>query len=251
MYSETLEIFYAIGGTKKVSLGTGGTFMIEPVHVTACQTRADALIDYLLSPIYGTRGFGTSSKGTRGLPDPIMYCAIDLSGYYILSDILNPAMANAQELTNRMNLLYARAGTVINQLKDGEMVLDGYEKDNKDGYTPISGDMFVTIYDEGKVLDGTALVVMNYRNVVAYSERAHGTTLDGTLTYTRDVDYKMYYADDSQSGTLRGNIRRLATGSIADGQVVAVDYKIWKVPLFRDYDDRAWGRIDGSLGRYE
>ena len=104
------------------------------------------------------------------------------------------------------------------------------------------------MYDEVVTLSGTALTDLAWRKVVPYSEDVKINVLDGTTTYTRDTYYKMYYFNDRTSGTNFGKIRRLASGSITDGQQVKVTYNVYKEHVFGIVDRQAMGQEDSNLG---
>ena len=84
-YCGTLDVVRVLGGTRRFSVGTHGTNMTDNPIIEDMIAKASAVIDYELSPIYGTQGFGTSASGTRGLPDIIKSITEDFAGYYLVS----------------------------------------------------------------------------------------------------------------------------------------------------------------------
>lgn len=242
MYSGTTNIIDILGGTKRITVGSG-TNMITTNTIEYMIQKADALIDGYLNNIYGTTGFGTSSSGTRGLPALIKSVSEDLASAYTIDSITVPVENSLVDYGTR---LQSRAMSTLEKILSGEIILTGYAP----GETaiPQGGDYDFTVYDEVKTMSGTSLINMAWQKIVPYSEKVMGTALDGTLTYTRNVDYKMYYWDDTDSGLNYGKIRRLSTGSITAGQDVKVTYNVYKDSVFGIRDARAMGQEDSGLG---
>ena len=243
-YSGTSDVINSIGGTKNINVGTAGTCDINTAYIETMITKADVLIDVHTDRIYGTNHFGTNQYGTRGVPSVIKSISEDLAGYYVLDSLSSDVQNKVSTFGSRLK---DRAMELLNQIAIGDIILTGYTPETT--ILPIASDFSFDVFDEIVTLSGTALTNLKWQKIIAYSEKVMGTALDGTLTYTRDIDYKFYYWDDRTSGENYGKIRRLSTGSVVSGQDVKVSYKVYKDNNFGLRDARAWGQADSELGQ--
>lgn len=242
-YSGTQNIIDILGGTKRISVGSG-TNMILASTIEYMITKADSLIDGYLNNIYGTNGFGTSANGTRGVPALIKSVSEDLGGAYTIDSITVPI---DNSLVSYGTRLQTRAMSVLEKILSGELMLTGYAPEQTG--VPQGSDFDFPVYDELITLTGTNMIEMTWQKVLPYSEKVMGTALDGTRVYLRDTDYKMYFWNDVESGENYGNIRRISTGSITAGQDVKVSYRVYKDPVFGIRDARVSGETDSGLGQ--
>lgn len=242
-YSGTLDVLNILGGTGKVSVGTSGTCITSTNIIENFITKADVLIDSKLYQMYGTQGFGTSASGTRGLPALVKSISEDIASYYLVESFSSPARGQFAEYGQR---LHDRAMGLLDQIMAGEVILAGYSPDTI--AMPTSSDLSFDVNEEVVTLSGTSLTNLAWKKVIAHSEVVMNNTLDGTVVYTRDTDYKMYYYDNGVNDSTTGMIRRLATGSLTDGQSVKVTYKVWKDANFGIRDARVYGQTDSGLG---
>lgn len=242
MYSGTNDVINIFGGTKRITVGAG-TFMVTTALIENMINKADALIDGYLNNIYGTQGFGTSVNGTRGVPALIKSVSEDLAAAYTIDAVTMPIENTLVDYGTRLQV---RAMTTLQQILAGEIILTGYSAEET--AIPAGSDFDFVVYDELVTLSGTELTNLVWQKVVPYSEDVKINVLDGTTTYTRDTDYKMYYFNDRTSGTNFGKIRRLSTGSITDGQQVRVTYNVYKDPVFGIRDARMMGQSDSGVG---
>ena len=240
MYSGTQDILNILGGTRIISVGTAITAITTTETIEYFIQKADALIDAKVANLYGTSAFGTSSGGTHGVPEIIKSISADLASWYLVDAISMPNKNSYYEYGSR---LFSRASDLLSQVSNGELLLNGYSK--QEASMPVASD-YTFDQIEYITLSGTNLVKLAWDKVIQYSEVVSGTAIDGTTNYTRDVDYKMYYYDDVVNQNIAGNIRRIGT-TIADGQDVKIRYKVIKDPVFGIRDSRVWGQIDSGF----
>lgn len=237
-YSSVADIIRVLGGTKRVDFSLSGTSAgIGTSDIGTFISYVDAEIDWKLAHLYGTRGFGTSSNGTRGLPTLITR----ISAYLTASDVVDTLYVSVEpDQYTWGERLREKANKLLDELASGNKIIAGFVE--TDFGIPRSNQLFRDVYDDAIKLSGTTLTELSFAKVVKFSERVTGTAIDGTTVYARGVDYNVYYYGDRDSGTMFGNIRRLSAGAIADGQDVSVDYKIYNDHIFKDDDDRKmWG----------
>lgn len=237
MYSATTDIINVLGGTNtRFSVGTGGTNSIRSTIIEYFIGRADNIIDLKTEPIYGTQHFGTSDNGTRGLPQTIRDISADLGAYYTIRGL---PVDLRNQLVDLSKKLKEDAYNLLDDLANGKILIPGYSVG--DSNIPKTSDYTVTIYDECITLDGTATSALEYQKILKYSERVHGTALDSTTVYTRDVDYKIYYYPED--GDNAGYLRRYGT-TIPDGSDVLVDYTVEKEHDIIGKIDQLYGYTD-------
>ena len=237
MYSGTLDVINVLSGTNsRFSVGTAGSCSINSSVIEYFIGRADNIIDLRTEPIYGTQHFGTGAYGTRGLPQTIRDISADLAGYYTIRAL---PVSLRNELEDLKKTLKEDAYNLLDSLSKGEILIPGYSIGNSN--IPKTSDYTFNIYDECVTLTGTQTSALAYQKVLKYSERVHGTALDSTTVYTRDVDYKIYYYPED--GDNAGYIRRFGT-TIPAGSDVLVDYVVEK-----EHD--IIGKIDQTYGYTE
>ena len=242
MYSGTQDVIDSIGGTKNYSIGTAGSCDMDFNYLNRMIQRADDIIDSSLSDIYGSYAFGTSAYGTYAVPNMIKGISGDLAGWLVIDNLAREISASEAAKGKR---LYDRAMGFLEKISKQEMNIPGWEQSN--AYIPKSSTLLFNV-EETIQLNGTLLTKLAWEKVMYQSGIVMNTTLDGTITYTADVDYKIYYYDERiTGGTNAGYIRRLGT-TITDGQFVRVLYQVKKEPVFSIRDARLYGHYDSGVG---